>query len=535
MKRETQDLARSLPITDVEFVVTDEQRYRGIFENAIEGIFQTTPDGHYLSANPALARIYGYRTPEEMRASLRDISRQLYVLPERRADFLKIMERDGKVTNFESQVYRKDRSVIWISENAIAVRDDLGRLLYYEGFVVDVTARHEAEAELKRTRDELAQSLAELRATQQQVVQQERLRALGGMVTGVAHDFNNTLSTILGYAELLQHECHKHRSGERLMDYAQTIVTASLDAAEIVKRLREFHRPAEPGETRTPLPLNAIIEQAVAFTRPRWSSESQARGMPIEVEMDLAQVPPVRGNAVELREMLTNLIFNAIDAMPQGGTITLRTRLVGDRVELSVADTGVGMADETRRRCLEPFFSTKGERGSGLGLSMVYGIVERHDGTIAIESAPGRGAAFIFTFASDCSSAVTEAPAPELINRPLRILVVDDQPVQCELASHALQRDWHKVDVASNGREALQLFDQRDYDLVITDKVMPEMNGDQLAVAVKSREPETRVIMLTGFGGVSDDEEQQSEFIDLMLAKPTSLAELRAAIAKVMA
>jgi len=533
MKRETQDIARSIPLTDVDYVVTDEQRYRGIFENAIEGIFQTTPDGHYLSANPALARIYGYRTAEELRTHLRDISRQLYVRPERRAEFLEVMERNGSVSNFESQVYRKDHSVIWISENAVAVRDDLGRLLYYEGFVVDVTARHEAEAVLERTRDELQQSLIELRATQQQVVQQERLRALGGMVTGVAHDFNNTLSMILGYAELLQHECHKHPAGEKFMDYAQTIITASLDAAEIVKRLREFHRPAEPGETQTPLPLNAIIDQAVAFTRPRWSAEALARGMPIEVVTEFCTIPPVRGNAVELREMLTNLIFNAIDAMPQGGTITLRTRLLGQRVELTVSDTGVGMNEEVRRRCLEPFFSTKGEHGSGLGLSMVYGIVERHEGTVEIHSEPGEGTTFVFTFASDVSAVAIETPGLVQAGRPLRILVVDDQPVQCELASHALQRDWHTVDVASNGREALQLFEQREYDLVITDKVMPEMNGDQLAVAVKSREPETRVIMLTGFGGMPNAEDQ-SEFIDLVLAKPTSLAELRIAIAGVM-
>lgn len=532
MKRETQDIARSIPLTEVEGVVTDEQRYRGIFQNAIEGIFQTTPDGHYFGANPALARIYGYESPEELRVQLQDISRQLYVEPGRRAEFLEIMEREGSVANFESQVYRKDRSVIWISENAVAVRDDFGRLLYYEGFVVDVTARHEAEAVLEKTRDELQQSLTELRATQQQVVQQERLRALGGMVTGVAHDFNNTLSLILGYAEMLQHECRQHPAGEKFTDYAQTIITATLDAAEVVNRLREFHRPAEPDETYAPLPLNAIIEHVVAFTRPRWSAESLARGMPIEVVTELAAIPPVRGNATELREMLTNLVFNAVDAMPQGGTITLRTRPSGVRVEFSVTDTGIGMNEEVRRRCLEPFFTTKGDRGSGLGLSMVYGIVERHEGTVAIESMPGQGTTFTFTFPSDTSGAVGEAPVPVQAIRPLRILVVDDQPVQCELISHALQRDWHTVDVAGNGREALDLFERREYDLVITDKVMPEMNGDQLAVAVKSREPETRVIMLTGFAGGEDEE--HSEFLDLVLAKPTSFAELRAAVAKVM-
>jgi CheY-like chemotaxis protein len=353
------------------------------------------------------------------------------------------------------------------------------------------------------------------------------------MVTGVAHDFNNSLSLILGYAEILQHECRKHAAGNAFSDYVQTIITASLDAAEIVNRLREFHRPAEPGETQTPLALNAIVEQAVAFTRPRWSAESIARGMPIEAITDLSAVPPVRGNAAELREMLTNLIFNAVDAMPQGGTIALRTRVVDSRVELSVKDTGTGMTEEVRQRCLEPFFTTKGNGGAGLGLSMVYGTVERHGGAVSVESWPGRGSSFKISLPIDTSAVITEEPRQAKGPRPLRILVVDDQPVQCELASNALQRDWHTVDVASNGREALALFDRRDFDLVITDKVMPEMNGDQLAAAVKSREPDVRVIMLTGFGGMTEGE-CHSEFVDLTVAKPASLADLRAAIARVM-
>ena len=533
MNRENHETVHARPEKEVESVVSDDQRYRSFFQNAIEGIFQTTPEGRYLAANPALARIYGYESPAELQEELQDIGRQLYVRAARRAEFLELIGRDGKVANFESQVYRQDGTVIWISENAVAVRDDSGRLLYYEGFVVDVTARRETEAALERTRDELARSLAELRATQQQVVQQERLRALGEMVTGVGHDFNNALSLILGYAEILQHQCRKHPAGNDFAEYAQTIITASLDAAEIVGRLREFHRPAEPGETQSLLPLNAIVEQAVTFTRPRWSAESIARGMPIEVITDLSVIPPLRGNAPEIRELLTNLIFNAVDAMPQGGTITLRTRAMEDRIELLVVDTGVGMSEEVARRCFEPFFTTKGESGSGLGLSMVYGTIERHNGVVNVKSRPGGGTTFIIQFPGDTTGASAEQAEPERGTRPLRILVVDDQPVQCEMLAHALQRDWHTVDVAGNGREAIKLLERREFDLVITDKVMPEMNGDQLAVAIKSREPDTRIILLTGFGDLEEGE-HQSEFVDLVLGKPVSLADLRAAIGRVM-
>jgi CheY-like chemotaxis protein/anti-sigma regulatory factor (Ser/Thr protein kinase) len=256
----------------------------------------------------------------------------------------------------------------------------------------------------------------------------------------------------------------------------------------------------------------------------------------VEIVTELGDIPPVTGNDAELREMLINLIFNAVDAMPQGGTITLRTRACADGgVELTVTDTGIGMSEDVRRQCLEPFFTTKGEHGSGLGLSMVYGIVERHGGTVSVESQLGQGTTFSFTFPEDTSGAVTQATAPAEMVPPLRILVVDDQPVQCELIAHALQRDWHTITVAGNGREALDLFERREFDLVITDKAMPGMNGEQLAVAVKSLEPGTRVILLTGFGAIDEDREGQSEFVDLVLAKPASLAELRAAISKVMA
>jgi PAS domain S-box-containing protein len=534
MKGGLQELAK-VPFDEIQGVLTDEQRYRGIFEHAIEGIFQTTPAGRYISANPALARMYGYDTAKELMGELRDIARQLYVNPKRRDEFLKEMEHHGRVVNFESEVIRKGGEVIWISENAVAVRDGFGQLLYYEGFVVEITERRAAEEELRRARADLERSLSELRATQQKVVQTERLRAVGEMVTGIAHDFNNTLSLIVGYGEMLQRKCRQPSQGQECAEYAQIIVTAALGAAEIVHRLREFHRPTEPDERHPGVSLNQMIEQAVIFTRPRWEAESRGRGMPVEVTTDLGKVPTVAGNGAELREMLTNLIFNALDAMPQGGTILLSTRAVGERVELTVKDTGTGMTEEVRRRCLEPFFTTRAPKGAGLGLAMVYGVVERHEGALEVQSALGRGTKFVISFpAGPQGVGVVEQPAPAVPARPLRILVVDDQAVQSELLAHALERDWHTVSVAANGREALELFERREFDLVITDKAMPEMNGDQLAVAVKSREPDIRVIMLTGFAAAKEVEEHMDEFIDRVLVKPVAFAELRQAILSVM-
>jgi CheY-like chemotaxis protein len=232
--------------------------------------------------------------------------------------------------------------------------------------------------------------------------------------------------------------------------------------------------------------------------------------------------------------MLTNLIFNAVESMPQGGTILLRTRNDKEHVVLEVRDGGTGMTEEVKRRCIEPFFTTKGERGSGLGLSMVYGIVERHQGTMRIESIPGHGTTFTFKFPVDRSGAIPAPADPSPVSRPLRVLVVDDQPVVTEILAETLSRDWHTVTTALNGRDAFAKFEREDFDLIITDKAMPEMNGDQLAAAIKARAPKVPIIMLSGFGDLEDEQEEISEFVDHFLTKPATNAELRAAITAVV-
>ena len=400
---------------------------------------------------------------------------------------------------------------------------------------LQLTAQNELlDQRVKERTAALEDALAELRTAQQHIVQRERLSALGSMVTGIAHDFNNSLAVILGNGERLQREVRAHGVAGPFPDIAQTIVTAALDAADTVARLRDFQRPASPGEIRVPVALDEIIEQAVEFTRPRWQAESLGRGAPIDVHREGDAIPPIAGSAAELRDALTNLIFNAIDAMPQGGGITLRTRAAGDRVIVEVIDHGIGMTEEVRRRCFEPFFTTKGDHGSGLGLSMVYGIIQRHDGAIQIESSPGRGARVTLSFPADRSGLRALPAEPAQPSRSLKILVVDDQSVLTELLAEMLTRDWHQVTVASDGCEALEKFGFGDFDVVITDKAMPTMNGDQLAAAVKARAPETRVIMLTGFGDLTHGDEGVSEFIDHILTKPATNAELRAAIASVM-
>jgi signal transduction histidine kinase len=241
---------------------------------------------------------------------------------------------------------------------------------------------------------ELSSALTELKQTQKQIVQQERLRAFGEMAGGVVHDFNNALISIIGYSDLLLDDPDILADRSMALSYLKTMNTAGRDAAQVVSRLRNFYRSRESEDIFAAVDLNEVIEQSVSLTQPKWKTQALTSGRKIEMELDLEKLPPVSGNPAELREALTNLIFNAVDAMPAGGTVTLRSHPEDNAVLFEISDTGTGMSEDVRTRCLEPFFSTKGEKGTGLGLSMVFGIIKRHNGTVDIESAVGRGSTF---------------------------------------------------------------------------------------------------------------------------------------------
>jgi len=386
----------------------------------------------------------------------------------------------------------------------------------------------------ERTID-LEKALEELKNAQRQIVQQERLAALGTMAGGIAHDFNNALSVIMGFSDILLSQAEDGLTREAAEKPLTTILTAAEDAAQTVSRLREFYRRDTGTEAvRVPVNFNELIDQAVTLTRPRWETQSRGAGTPIHVVTDLGDIGFVSGDPASLREMLTNLIFNAVDAMAKGGTITVRSSGADEAVRIELADTGMGMSDEVRERCLEPFFTTKGKKGTGLGLSMVFGIVQRHRGTLDIESAPGKGTTFILRFPTTSPPPSESARANDALLRPLRILVVDDQPVLCQLMCQFLENDMHSVETAANGMEALEQFRRGDFDLVITDQIMAEMNGEQLAAEVKKIAPRIPVILVTGFGQEFRAVDQKESAIDFVLGKPISRAALRKALAAAM-
>ena len=391
------------------------------------------------------------------------------------------------------------------------------------------TRQEQLNAELKGAYDELRQ-------TQQAVMQQERLRALGQMASGIAHDINNAISPVMLYTEtLLDRET---TLTPRAREYLETIQRAVDDVAHTVARLREFYRQREQNLSLTPVELNRMIQQVVELTRARWNNMPQQSGTVINVQTELANdLPQVMGAESEIREALTNLVFNSVDAMPQGGTLTLRTgHDSGGSVQLEVADTGVGMSEETRKRCLEPFFTTKGKRGTGLGLAMVYGVVQRHSADIDIRSELGRGTSVLLKFAAryvvaEEQPAVVQAPAGNL-----RILIVDDDPIVLKSLSDTLGADGHAIISANGGEAGITTFrnaqtSNHRFDVVVTDLGMPYVDGRRVASAVKATSPSTPVILLTGWGKKMIAEGDAPAHVDRVLSKPPRLRELRAALA----
>lgn len=389
----------------------------------------------------------------------------------------------------------------------------------------------------------LQQAYDDLRQTQAAMMQEERLRALGQMASGIAHDINNALSPVSLYTEsMLETE---HNLSDRARGYLQTIQRSVEDVAQTVARMREFYRPREAQLVLTPVQMNSMVQQVIELTRARWSDMPQQRGIMIRALTELApDLPKIMGVESEIREALTNLVFNAVDAMPEGGALTLRTRVADADSEraavvVEVADSGIGMDEDTRRRCLEPFFTTKGERGTGLGLAMVFGMVQRHSAEIEIESAPGAGTTVRLVFAVATAFPAEPGQPGEALKAPsrLRLLLIDDDPILLKSLRDALEADAHVIVTANGGEEGISVFrtslDRGEpFAAVITDLGMPYVDGRQVAAAVKETSRATPVIMLTGWGQRLVAEGDIPPHVDRVLAKPPKLRDVREALAQ---
>ena len=343
-----------------------------------------------------------------------------------------------------------------------------------------------ANESLEESNKRLEETLAELRSTQEQMIQQERLKALGTMASGIAHDFNNALGPIVGYSDILLAHPQTLDDKEKTKEYLRTMNTSAKDAAAVVDRLRDFYRYREDNEFLQLVDLNDIVREAISLSQPRWKVMTQAEGKEIDLQAELAHdLPAIQGNESDLRSVLTNLIFNAVDAMPLGGVLMISTNQVGDWVQIEVSDTGTGMTEEVKKQALEPFFTTKAEGGTGLGLAMmVSGIVKRFGGLLNIESELDKGSKFTVSLPLPSGiEATAEQKEDEKISRSLHVLVAEDAPDMGSLLSDYLVRDGHTVQLATDGRAALMKFQEEVFDLVITDRGMPRLSGDQLVEA----------------------------------------------------
>jgi GAF domain-containing protein/CheY-like chemotaxis protein len=402
---------------------------------------------------------------------------------------------------------------------------------------------------------ELNRSYQDLQRAQDELIRSAKLQALGQMAAGIAHDLNNMLTAVLGQAELLRF----HMTTPELQQRLNILAKAAMDGAQTVRRLQDFARQRATTPL-APCDLISLVHEALEMTHPRWRDEPQRHGHVIELRiapLDPGGLPRILGHPTEVREALINLILNAVDAMPQGGTLSLAARPArppigqsldgsgpadgsaarrvdtpGEWVELAVTDTGHGMTEEVRQRIFDPFFSTKGLRGTGLGLSVVYGIMERHGGQIVVTSAPGQGTTVTLRFQAAPADAIAQPSTqlPPMV--PRRILLVEDEYMVRQTLASLLRGAGHTVVEADSGTSGLAALGAQPIDLVCTDLGMPGMNGWELARALKAQAPSIPVILLTGWGEYPTGEESDRGLVDRILGKPARLQDLQAAIAE---
>jgi PAS domain S-box-containing protein len=484
------------------------------------GIFQATIDGRIISANSAFARILGYESPGEVLDTVKDMARQLYVHPERRAEFVREMNEHGMIKEQEVQFFRKDTSIASIIINGRAVQDGRGNILYYEGSIQDITDRKLLESQLR---------------------QAQKMEAIGTLAGGIAHDFNNILSAVLGYAEMAQRE---PKVSDRLMRYHEQIYKAGGRAKDLVKQILAFSRQSD--EELRPLAISPIIKEVLKLLRASLPST-------IKIHHDIQSDPDtVIADPTQIHQILLNLCTNAAHAMSDGkGELIVSLSPVeinprdasninhgltpGMYLQLSVSDTGHGIDPGIMDRIFDPFFTTKkpGE-GTGMGLSVVHGIVKSYNGAITVESKVGEGTTFHIylplLMETEGKSAV-EAPV-RIIGGKECILFVDDEEALVQLGKGMLSRLGYEVIGRTSSPEALELFRARPnrFDIVITDMTMPNMTGIELAREIMHIRPSVPVVLCTGFSEAITPEKAKAMGIKEFIMKPILQRQIAAAI-----
>jgi two-component system cell cycle sensor histidine kinase/response regulator CckA len=401
-------------------------------------------------------------------------------------------------------------------------------LTQYAATIGHLCTRLRAEEALREAQATLEQRVRErtaaLHERETQMLQVEKLRSLGEISAGIAHDLNNRLMAILGFAQLAQRETDLSRIRERLAVISQ----AAHDAAATVQRVRDFARQ-QSREDGQPIDLAAVAADALALGQPHWRDLPQERGVPIRLATELSPALAL-GHAAELRDAVFNLLQNAVQAMPEGGTLSIRSGVDGELPYLTVGDSGIGMTETVRRRCFDPFFTTRAPEGTGLGLATVYATVLRHSGELVLETAPDQGTTIGFRLPRAPGAARAAASPEPGPSQQGRVLVVEDEPLVRGLLQEMLSRAGYQVQTAPEAGAALELLEGTAFDLVITDQGMPGIPGTELAARLKDRHPDMAVLLLTGWGDETLARVQSSN-VRGVLAKPLSEEALLQAVA----
>jgi PAS domain S-box-containing protein len=382
---------------------------------------------------------------------------------------------------------------------------------------------------LTRANEDLKKAYEKLHESQNLLIHSEKLKAIGDLASGVAHDFNNLLGVVIGRTQLLQ----LRATDQKVKTDLDIILKAALDGAETVKRLQDFAKQ-KVEDNVSAIDVNMIIEDTIQLTQTKWKDSAQQKGVKIEIIKELDRLPIVLGSGAELREILTNLILNAVDAMPDGGTLAIRTINKDRLFSIEVEDSGMGMDEKTKAKIFDPFFSTKGEKGTGLGLAMVKILITKRQGDIAVKSQLGAGTKFIITFPkinieNEVQSIATQMPRPpdhKELSEQLNVLIIDDEEEIRILLAEILREADYNVVLASDGREGVEKFKSNKIDIVFTDLGMPEMNGWQVAKAIKGLNSIVPVILISGWGRDLKDQDISNTGVDFLASKPFHIDEI---------
>lgn len=418
------------------------------------------------------------------------------------------------------------RLMTGLSVYALMVIAPIIAIIYftYKTYLKNVQTSAEKAEQAKQHVDELSSYIEEQERIREQFGLIEKMSALGELASGVAHDFNNTLAGILGRAELMLRDVNDPKTMRGL----ELIVQTARDGGKTVKRIQDFARQRRDHDFE-PVAVDQLLIDVNEVTRPRWKDRAQANNVHINLNLQINSDAWIMGDPSELREVLVNMVFNAIDAMPAGGRLTLSAEEVDGSMEIAIRDTGCGMSPEVRSRVFDPFFTTKGMGGMGLGLAVCYGIIQRHQGSIEIESIVGEGSIFRIKLpitAARPSTESRETVVPlTLVRTPKApsILVVDDEECVLDVLRDILESEGYEVTVAKSGDEALRAFETKDFKAVFTDVGMPGMSGWELARALRERDEEIPLAVITGWGEAVSSREQETAKVDWVVAKPFSI------------